>query len=237
MPSIRCQHGHTHSTVQEVRECVNQPGPAADHTPERTQVTVRLATDKQLKFIGDLGGDVHHAHSLSVAEASYYIQELKEQRAAIASAAKKSTSAGSLSLSDDSDPVHQMLALVDGIPDGYYAVRPSDEAPLRFLRLSRGKSGQYKDWTKVQTIHGPSLDIAWTRRPDGSMRAYKSGIEQDILLLIANYQSAALRYAKEIGKCARCNTRLTSDWRLVGVGPECVKHWPWVLARQEEEQS
>jgi hypothetical protein len=239
MPSIRCQNGHTHDSVQAVRECVNQPGPATDHD-KRTQVTVRLATEKQLKFIGDLGGDVHHAADLSIAEASAYIAELKAQRAAVASEAKRhnaSLRAGSLAYTDESNPVHQMLALVDAVPDGYYAVRADDEAPIRFLRLSTGKRDQYKGWRKVQTIHGPNLDIAWTRRPDGSMRSYKSGIEDDLLLLIANYQAAALRYAKEIGKCARCNTRLTSEWRKVGVGPECVKMPGWGFALNEREES
>lgn len=132
-----------------------------------------------------------------------------------------------------------IVGLMPQVPDGYYAVQRDTSAQMVFMRLSQVKvdsRSRLAGCRKVQTIHGPNLELAWALFPDGRARSYtRLPIEESLLLLLANYQAAAKRYAKEIGKCARCNTRLTSDWRKHGIGPECVKHWPFML--EEEDPS
>jgi hypothetical protein len=220
--------------VDAVRACHNLNHAAPVAAPAEP---VRTATPKQLNFIEALGGDVHHAHSLSVSEASAYIQELKSAADALKQASNKS---GSKVYDKPAHILTQFLSLLESIPEGYYAVQPDTETPLTFLRLSRPKSKnispRWQGATKIQTIHGPNLDIAWACWPSGEVRSYKSGIEDKIMLLISNFQAAALRYAREVGHCARCNLRLTDELsRKRGVGPECIKHWSWMIGEDEQE--
>lgn len=237
MASIRCVKGHTHSSVAEVRACTAPSAPSGTVLAHVSASTEPLATRKQLDFIETLGGDIHHAHSLSIREASAYIQQLKSAADTLKQASARS---GSLTQQKPAHILTQFLFLLESIPDGYYAVQPDTETPLSFLRLSRPKSkattDRWKGTTKIQTIHGPQLDIAWACWPSGEVRSYKIGIEDKIMLLISNFQAAALRYAREIGHCARCNLRLTDEHsRRRGVGPECIKHWPWAEVEEDDE--
>lgn len=234
--SIKCGSCQsTHTSVAEVRDCHNL-NHAATQAPAPEPIH-KLATPAQLKFIADLGGDVEDAKHFSVRAASVYIQQLKNAADQLKTATRAQTGSKSL------EPQHalmQFLSLLESIPEGYYAVQPDTETPLSFLRLSRPKSKniseRWKGTTKIQTIHGPNLDIAWACWPNGQVRSYKHGIEDKIMLLISNFQSAALRYAREIGHCARCNLRLTDEQsRRRGVGPECIKHWPWAADNDEAE--
>lgn len=156
-------------------------------------------------------------------------------------AAQVIRNSGSLAITKTSK-LEMVVPLLSVVPDGYFAVQLDTNSKMHFVRLSTvvRKDSPKLGYRRIQTIHGPDLDLAAEINLDGKVREYKD-ITDTIMLIIANYQGAALRYAKEIGKCCRCNTRLTSDWRKVGIGPECVKHWPWVLERAneraQEEQS
>ena len=232
MPAIKCGSCKgTHTSVSEVRDCHNLNHAA---TAAPAPAPVRKATPAQIKFISDLGGDP--SEHLTVSEASAYIKELKSAADQIRTATRAQTGSKSL------EPQHvltQFLSLLESIPEGYYAVQPDTETPLTFLRLSRPKSKatnpRWQGSTKIQTIHGPNLDIAWACWPNGQVRSYKPGIEDKIMLLISNFQGAALRYAREVGHCARCNLRLTDEQsRRRGVGPECIKHAPWMLENDDQ---
>lgn len=147
------------------------------------------------------------------------------------------TNSGSLSVTQTSKL--QMIApLLSAVPNGYFAVSLDTDSKMHFIRLSTitRKDNPKLGYRRIQTIHGPSLDLAAEINLDGKVREYKD-VTDAIMLIVTNYQAATLRYSKEIGKCGRCNTRLTSDWRKVGVGPECIKHWPWALERAAEDQS
>lgn len=123
-----------------------------------------------------------------------------------------------------------LLPLLDDVPDGYYAVDLGDGTPLKFLRLSSPKTGRYARARKVQTIHGPSMENAWVKWPSGRVSVYSHKVEDLILAVMTNHTGAARKYAKEIDRCCRCNTRLTDERsRRFGIGPECEKHWPHII--------
>lgn len=173
-----------------------------------------------------------HSHDTVEESRSCWNKSLVERTSATRMAPPQ---AGSLAYSSG-DKLQQFLPMLDMVPEGYYAVRQDDEAPVCFIRLSRPSraNSKFKDCTIAQRVSGPDLDRGlivfppsqWN--PDRRISVYDQRVVDGILLLICDYQGAAMRYADEIGKCARCNTRLTSDWRKYGIGPECVKHWPWM---------
>jgi hypothetical protein len=133
-----------------------------------------------------------------------------------------------------------MAPLMSRVPDGYYAVDLGDGSAIKFLRVSTEKKGPKTGSRRVQTIHGGSLsDYKWRLYPSGKIDCWDTRIEDLILLLIGDYEGALRRYAREIDRCCRCNTRLTDERsRRFGIGPECEKHWPWIVETvlMEEEE-
>lgn len=217
-----CLNGtaHQHDTAEQGRICWLGNG-----TPQSRHIShnqPRPASPLQIKYIRDLGGDALHAAKLSTREASAMISDLKSR-------------SGSLQITQPSK-LEQVFPLLSVVPDGYFAVQLDTDTKMQFVRISTvtRKDAVLKGHRRIQTIHGPSLDIAASVSPEGKVREYKD-VTDAVLLIIADYQGAALRYAKEIGKCCRCNTRLTSDWRKVGVGPECVKYFGWAVERSSEQ--
>lgn len=51
--------------------------------------------------------------------------------------------------------------------------------------------------------------------------------QQIIDAIAADPKAAAVLYGTELGVCGRCGTELTSKWRLVGIGPVCIKKAGW----------
>lgn len=176
----------------------------------------------QYDFIRDLKGDLNRALRMSYEQASNYISELK----------------GATMSTPTSRPVDPRLELLKGliemVPDGYYATQEYEGGHVEFIRVSSPKSGQYRDSRKFQTLHGSGLgarlELAAVLWPSNKWSVYKTGIVDYLLLLCTDYQGAAFRYAEKIGKCCRCNAELTDGRsRWLGIGPECEKHWPWVI--------
>jgi len=129
-----------------------------------------------------------------------------------------------------------VLGLLDGVPDGYYATQLDAESKIDFIRISRPKNGRYAGTVKIQSQHAERLDtdaVVWS---DGTCSIYSTTIIDILMLLVADYRTCTLRYAKEIGHCCRCNTELTDMTSIhYGIGPECVKYWPWVIEVVDEQ--
>lgn len=122
-----------------------------------------------------------------------------------------------------------IVGMIDNLDTGYYAVQPRPDHPhIDFIRVSRptDKRSRFRGAVKVQTIHAETLYDRWAYWPEtGRVLCMDNGIEQKLLLLLANKREAARRYAEEIGNCHRCNTQLTDERSLhYGFGPECEKH-------------
>jgi len=145
------------------------------------------------------------------------------------------------------DPRHAMIAgLLTMVPDGYYAVHEYEGGPIDFMRVSRPKKNKYAGAIKVQTVMGSWMNVRLKGEPDaalwpsGSLSVYdRSGrVEDRLLLLVADAQGAARRYAKKLGHCCRCNASLTDEKsRHYGIGPECVKHWPHIVEQVDMEDA
>lgn len=211
---------HQHDASIQARVCYGlapAPGSVTIVHPSPS-LAAHGATAKQISYISNLGGSVEAARRMTWKEASRYIDDLKLNGAR--------PMAGSVT-----DPRLAMVApLLDLIPDGYFAAALEEGSPITFLRISSPKSGHFKDTRKVQTQHGPRLENALALWPSGTWSEYKSSAIEPLMWVVADYKTAALRYAREIGHCCRCNAELTDDHsRHYGIGPECVKYWPWVI--------
>lgn len=212
--SIICGNCHRrHDSVQAVKDCYNPPRPVQ---------VVPSITERQLKFIGDLGGDTVYACKLTTKQASEYIDRLKREQ-------KKVTDPWAAPNRLVTKIPLDMLA---GIPDGYYASRLDSTQPFTFFRVSRPKSGKYKGTMKIQTQHGPEYKLAvviWNYEAQ-RVTVYNKMIEDELLLVTVDHNGCAIAYAEKIGRCMRCNTELTDERsRWYGIGPECEKHWPHII--------
>ena len=256
---IRCAHcGNSHPSVFEVAKCggaVKGCMSIEPHGPHRNPVTnlwcggytapaavassalpvnrgdIEPVTKRQLDYIKDLGGDMYKARSLSKNKASEYIDELKRKRYNQPTAQPDPWSA----------PNRQTTVIpmefLTKIDSGYYAARQDSNFPYSFFRISRPKSGKFKDVLKIQTQHGPDYKLMMVVYPSGQVRVYNKVPEQDLLLVAVDPKGAAIQYAEEIGRCMRCNTELTDERsRWYGIGPECEKYWEWAIPQVEERK-
>ena len=135
-----------------------------------------------------------------------------------------------------------LKGMIDLVPDGYYAVQLGEnEEHLDFLRLKRPKLGtkSYGGALKVQTQHGPRLELDAVLWPSGKWSVYKHSVIDMMLAVVTDHHGAAERYAHKLNHCMRCNTELTDDRsRYYGIGPECETKagWEWVLASMDERK-
>lgn len=231
--SFRCKNGaeHYHNTILESQICwgiVPAPAPARP---------VRFATEAQLKYIKDLGGDVEHAKHLKIHDASSYIDELKRRP-------KKVDVPEPAPATVEDRRLEFVKGMVPSIDSGYYAIQKEEGAEIFFMRVSRPKSGKYKDAVKLQSVHGtaaakPRLMDAMVLYPSGKYyfmdRYFKDHYHRErlieaIMLLVTDAWGAQRRYAEKIGRCCRCNAVLTDDKsRHYGIGPECEHYWPHII--------
>lgn len=235
--SFTCKNGpvHQHSTVTESKICwglIAPPAPVA--APAKSWQTPR-ATQRQLDYVRDLGGDIKFASSLSVERCSKYIDNLK---------AKKATAPVERRAVVTDPRLDMVKALLPRVPSGYYAVQKQAGDAIKFIRISRPKvranvrSNRFAGATKIQTQHGPRLEEAGALWPSGSWSIWDHFLPDALLLLVSDHHTAARRYAKEIGNCMRCNADLTDDRsRHYGIGPECEQKdgWEWAIEIVDEE--
>lgn len=139
---------------------------------------------------------------------------------------------------EDSPEMKMVKGLLPAVPDAYYCVDTVDFGTV-FMRVSRPKKNRLAGSIKVQTQHSDILSdfaILW---PSGSLseRAQSKKIEQCLLALVSDHQSACLRYAAKINKCCCCNKALTDERsRWYGIGPDCEQKsfMAWVVDRVED---
>ena len=245
--SFTCKNGpvHQHDTVEQSKICwglIIPPRPTVTptFTPPPVDWTIWYPKDghrprrpegmsswAQIDYISDLGGDVLRAYSMTGGRggtASRYIDQLRAQ---LKTKPKES--------SVESDPRLDLIkGMLDMIPDGYYAVQEYEGAHIHFLRIKRPpvNTKTYGGALKVQTQHGPRLELEAVLWPSGKWSIYKHGVIPQLMLLVPDHQGAAMRYAKKLNHCMRCNTELTDPRsRHYGIGPECEQKngWGWVI--------
>jgi hypothetical protein len=173
--------------------------------------------------------DMTHPHGrrLSVNAASKLITELKEKAVS-----------GELKLPEEDPRLTMLKGMFDMIPNGYFAVEMGDGSPLKFFRISKRKVGHLKGCRVIQTQHGEAYTTRIVVTEAGRWSIRDDMILDHLMLVVVDYQHAAMRYAKEIGKCARCNAELTDERsRWYGIGPECEKHWPWYIEAVDLEHN
>lgn len=129
------------------------------------------------------------------------------------------------------------LGFLESLRDGYYATRLSSDDEYTFFRVSRPKIGRYQNHIKIQTQHGPDYELMMVVYPDKSVIVYDFKVEDELMLVCVTPYESNIAYAAKIGKCMRCNTELTdARSRHYGIGPECEKHWPWIIEAVEDRK-
>lgn len=231
---------HQHTTILEAKSCPRWRtlfGYVAPTPPPATMPIagpLGRATWNQLRYVDTLHGDRALATSMTVAECSRYIDQLKAVKQSAAPVYERS-------IPQTQDPRLPMIdQLLDVVPDGYYAVRTEGQ-PYKFIRFSRPKKGQYANCLKFQehlgSWDGGRYEETAVRWRSGSWSIYKPGYVDLIMLIIADHQGAALTYAAELKRCCRCNADLTLERsRWYGIGPECEGYWPWIIEHVEDRK-
>lgn len=236
-PNVRCAHckGY-HTSVDDVRECSRIQGvgslavrPAApEQKPFRDPVVdqdpntpihllkTRGASEAQLRYIYDLGGNAFASRLFTWKEASNEITRLKGEKA------KEKVVAFETKI-----PIPMLEALMDG----YYAVQLDAADQMKFFRVSHPKKNWAAGSLKIQSIHGEILKDVLFVWPGGERGTWRNrSMEGDLIGLVVDPNGSAIRYAQEIGHCCRCNKQLTDDRsRWYGIGPECEKVWSHMI--------
>lgn len=205
---IRCgnrkQHGTDvvyHATTQEVKDCFAESG-AFNFGTLVHEAAEALAPVKS-------------SHVAMMEQAEAYKAAERERQAARDAEVRAEA--------ERREAARQRYAAWRSIPvfskgRGYYALPYSVEGETvhpMFFRVERPTTGKHagKTFVRVQasdTFHNLSWHVA-----------------ADVLdRIAADPAAAALRYAREIGKCSRCNRTLTDDEsRARGMGPDCWRKW------------
>jgi hypothetical protein len=108
-----------------------------------------------------------------------------------------------------------------GMPEGttFFAIESGGR--LVFLRVDRVVDGSWVGWTFVKEQHGDAYDRVGKQRPGGE---YVGGRRDELRAVLADPLAAAIRYGREVGRCAVCHATLTEEKsRELGIGPVCRK--------------
>lgn len=242
--NTRVKGAHQHDTVFEAKACYGLVTAMSATVPAVVSpfgavgiVEPPRASAAQVRYIKDLGGDEELARSMSKREASSYIDRLRKTKASMSTRTPDPTPP-----KQTTDLRLEMVkGLIKMVPVGYYAVQEYDGGHVDFLRLSQPSRGRFSGSIKVQTIHGSGfgakLELAVVLWSSDRFSVYKDTTIDPLLLLCADYEGAALRYAEKIGRCCRCNAELTDGRsRWYGIGPECEKHIPWMIDNVTERK-
>lgn len=252
MASILCSKGHTHGSVAEVKRCygIGSGHPATPSSPSWHPVHGAVGSKawpegpmspRQIKYIEDLGGNSSEAWAKGYTydQASTLINNLL--------LVKKGRDRVTDTPATPAPPARTtkvILEMLDFLPDGYYAWTPALDAEVTFVRVKRYDAKARNRWsgsTLIQTLHSETLMPAWVRWPSGQTKVLRHGqagldIETVINGLIVDHKTAAKRYAQLKGNCARCNKDLTDPRsRHYNIGPECEKHWGWMISEVDED--
>jgi hypothetical protein len=171
-------------------------------TDMTTPTNARLATDRQLAFITRLQAERNlitgpaptgNPAGLTAREASALIDTL------LATPRPAAT------------PTVAQIPTTT-VPQGFYAVDGAGHQPIDFYRVSRPTEGRWAGRVFVDTVIGG--------RRNSPVRV---GARQVLARIeAAGPLAAAQRYGLEIGRCGRCNRRLTDEVsRQIGLGPDC----------------
>jgi hypothetical protein len=100
------------------------------------------------------------------------------------------------------------------VPAGHYATASlTGNNDLDFWRVDRPEQGRHAGRTFVKRVIGgrPESPVHGSTRYAALEAIVAAGIDE-----------AGFRYAKELGRCRRCNRHLTDELsRSLGIGPDC----------------
>lgn len=124
------------------------------------------------------------------------------------------------------------------VPDGRYTVSFPDGSHKTIRVHTQDEDATFMPGRVVlEYLSGPSNDSDYTSfahvNPEGFVKVWKKHRDNHSLLdaikiLLGNPQAAALGYAEQSGRCARCGRTLTVPTSIhQGFGPECATKVAW----------
>jgi hypothetical protein len=136
------------------------------------------------------------------------------------------------------DKVTTATKLLQSIPAGNYAVQLQEGEPFRFYRVSFPEK-ETQSWSGGRVIKTKQRCTIVQRRSSDDLKEVFCEKEQrdliwyaseklidDLLVICADWMTAARTFAMELGQCARCAKALTdARSRWLGIGPTCEPHW------------
>lgn len=228
--------GHTHTSVLEAKMCIGLISAPKVYSPPPVPFKDQPGTMSyaQDKFLRSLGATQQHLVNgsgarLSMNEASRLIDDFKKGRVRV-----------TLPIEQQDPRLDFVKGLIDMVPEGYYATQRAEGETVHFLRISRPVRNRYAGTIKFQTVlgsyAGTRLEDAAILWPSGRWSLSNKSIVESLMLVVADPFEANRLYAKKIGRCCRCNASLTDERsRHYGIGPECVKVWPEIVVKVDEE--
>ena len=224
--------GHQHEKVIDAKRCIGlAPWPSVPEPAPEPTLSFKdrpgSASDKQRAYLRKLGATpAQIPSSLTMNEASALITEMLSRPAEPSAFEHK-----------EDKRVEFIQGILPNVPDGYFAVRNQDGDPYRFYRISTPKTGKLKGARKIQSQHSDYLKTIAVHWPSGAFSTYRALPIDHLMLIIADSERAAMNYARELGKCCRCNAALTDERsRHYGIGPECEKYWPQIIERVDQDE-
>jgi uncharacterized protein DUF6011 len=217
MASIVCKNGpeHTHNSVDEARTCWGR---------HRSPVVDAPAVPSIPGFVGTVGASAGAGVGPTTPDAG----------AAATPPAPFAAQPRTI----------VPLPMLAATPDGYFAVRLDDNDPYRFIRIKRpqprkGVRTNHLGCIKVQSQHSDTLRELMIYRPLGALEdkpqemlwVSNTALEKYVILVLVDPMGAGLAYARELEHCCICGKTLTDEnSRHYGIGPECVKGHPDIVA-------
>lgn len=102
-------------------------------------------------------------------------------------------------------------AASDEVPAGRYAIRTEDD--IKFYQIDRPTQGK---WAGYVFLKVQASDDTYPIRNHAEKARIIAEIAKDVM-------GALKLYGTELGVCGRCGRTLTSKFRELGIGPECIK--------------
>lgn len=127
----------------------------------------------------------------------------------------------------------QLQNMLRATKDGRYAVRLGDRQPWKFFRITRPKNGRFEGAIKIQSQHSEVYAMVCALYANGKIQKWDRNPDliTHLRLLVCDPTTAMIDYGREMECCGRCGKQLTdARSRHYGIGPECEKHIPEVIA-------
>lgn len=220
---IKCGNGHRHATVAEVKACF---GIAATGTPAPTSTAPAVApsppqptpTD-HTKVCGAWHDTPVEVQVCVAVRKQWGLADVGDQTPAppapiAAQAYVNAVQPGVQAHTQQAAPAVEKEPWFDElqVPVARYAVMTA--GGLKFIKVRENTQPKYRRYRKVILMSSDNEVFI------KDWREKKALLEQ---VIKQGFDFSKKLYGKHIGECGECGRTLTSEWRDIGIGPDCYQ--------------